>query len=75
MKDLTVIYLSEDHSVECYGMLQDNSNFLVVCEDEYEDSVWLEGNPYTGEPFKDWQEVVEVLADHYDSEIYEISAV
>ena len=61
--------------VQCYGDLEDDSNFEVVCEDESEDSTWAEGNPITDEPFKTWEEAIEVLHKYYDSNILELTAV
>jgi hypothetical protein len=61
--------------VECYGLLEENSNFEVVCEDENDDSIWCEGNTETGEPFTSWEECVEHLLGWYDSTIIEITAV
>ena len=61
--------------VECYGALEEDSNFSVVCEDEYDDDTWCDAHPVTGEPFKTWQDVVAQLSDQFESVIIEISAV
>ena len=61
--------------VECYGLLEENSNFDVVCEDEYHDACWCEGNTDTDEPFKTWEECVEFLEGSYGSTILQITAV
>lgn len=62
--------------VDCYGELQDDSNFEVVCEDEEFDSCWCDGNPKHPEYiFANWQDVVNVLVDEFDSGIVEITAV
>jgi hypothetical protein len=65
------------NGVECYGELQDDSNFHVVCENEEDDDVWLEGNPDNEEDytFSSWEEVVTVLSQFYDATIIEITAV
>jgi hypothetical protein len=60
--------------VVCYGELQEDSNFSVVCDDESDDDVWCNANPVTGNAFADWEEVVQELQKHYDSDIQEISA-
>jgi hypothetical protein len=64
---------------ECYGALEDDSNFEVVCDDEEHDFVWLVGNTNTGKPFKTWQEAADFLEDYAkdytDGLIVEISAV
>jgi hypothetical protein len=62
-------------AISCYGLLEENSNFEVVCEDEEDDSIWCEGNTETGEPFTSWEECVEHLLGWYDSTIIEITAV
>lgn len=61
------------HEVECYGELTDTSNFSVLCEDEEHDDVWVSGNPISGNPFVDWETVVEALQLHFESRIVEIS--
>ena len=60
--------------VECYGDLEENSNFSVVCEDEEDDSVWCEGRPMGGW-FTEWEDVVECLQREYSTRILEITAV
>lgn len=59
---------------ECYGELQWNSNFEVVCEDEEEDMVWCDGDA-SGDGFKTWEDVVMTLQPHFSSNILEIYAV
>jgi len=59
--------------VECYGELQEDSNFSVVCDDECDDDIWCNGNP-AGGSFVTWEDVVAGLQPHFDSEIMEISA-
>lgn len=59
--------------VECYGELEDDSNFEVVCEDEMDDGIWCEGRPMGGW-FTDWEDVVECLQREFPSRILEISA-
>jgi len=45
-------------TIETYGELCDNSNFEVVCEDEENDAVWINGNPNSEDfTFKNWDEV------------------
>lgn len=64
----------EGRDVECYGTLEEDSNFSVVCEDEYDDDVWCAGSPYPSGWFTTWEEVVSVLQKHFDSDILEIGA-
>ena len=64
------------NDIECYGELQDDSNFSVVCEDEEDDNIWADGNPDREDgTFHSWEEVVDTLKAQYDSPIVEISAV
>jgi hypothetical protein len=60
--------------VECYGTLEENSNFSVICEDAEFDDVWCYGRP-DGGWFTNWEDVVECLQREYPSRIIEISAV
>ena len=60
------------YDVECYGTLEETSNFAVVCEDEEYDDIWMIGDPLTGNPFENWEEVVIKLSKEFDSPILEI---
>lgn len=60
--------------VECYGDLEEDSNFAIVCEDEQDDNDWIEGNMQTNEPFKTWEEAVDYLNGLGWSPIVEIHA-
>jgi len=71
--ETTIIF--GEHEVVCYGTLEEDSNFSVICDDEWADDVWCNGHPVTGEPFTSWREVVESLWDCFDSPLVEISAV
>ena len=70
------VYIVEykGRDVECYGQLADDSNFSIVCDDECDDDDWTDGNLVTGDPFGTWEEVVEALQPHFQSDIVEISA-
>jgi hypothetical protein len=61
----------EGRDVECYGELEEDSNFSVVCDDEYDDDVWCDG--VAGD--LTWENVVAYLQPHFGSNILEISAV
>ena len=64
------------YEVECYGLLEENSNFEVVCDDEEDDSIWCGGNTETDEPFTSWEECVEHLVEMYfPATIIQITAV
>lgn len=64
----------EGRDVECYGEIQEDSNFSVVCDDEYDDIVWTTGDPISGDSFLTWEAVVLALQPHFESDILEISA-
>ncbi len=63
----------QGRDVECYGTLEEDSNFSVVCDDESDDDVWTDGDP-AGESFLTWEAVVATLQGHFNSDIQEISA-
>lgn len=62
-----------DCEIECYGTLEETSNFSVVCEDEEFDDIWYNGRP-DGGWFTTWEDVVECLQREFESPIVEISA-
>jgi hypothetical protein len=64
----------EGRDVECYGTLEETSNFNVVCDDEWDDDVWFNADPVTGDTFADWETVVTRLQPYFNSDILEISA-
>lgn len=72
------IIMYNDEAVECYGDVEENSNFYVVCHDEDQDGIWADGNPASENgTFKSWEEVVQVLSEQncFDSGIIEITGV
>ena len=70
------IIKKKDGEVWCYGVLQDNSNFDVICDNEAYDGIYANGNPKNdGGGFSSWQEVVNHLLNNYRHDIEEISAV
>jgi len=64
----------DERNVECYGDLCEDSNLSVVCEDEREDCVWLQGCIATGKPFTSWEEVVMHLQPYFNSDILQIES-
>jgi len=64
----------QGRDVECYGTLEDDSNFSVVCDDEFDDDVWTDGDPLSNGPFLTWETVVDTLQNYFDSDIQEITA-
>lgn len=59
----------EGRDVECYGELEEDSNFSVVCDDEWDDDTWCDG--ITGE--QSWENVVAYLQLYFNCDIIEIS--
>ena len=55
----------------CYGSIEDDSNFEVVCEDEYNDGIWAGEVGF--EP-KTWPQVCEYLEKYYDAKIEQLEA-
>ena len=67
-------HLGED--CDCYGKLEDNSNFELVFADENLDCVWAEGNPRNSEfTFSSWLEVVKILSSIHGAVPVQIEAV
>ena len=56
--------------VQCYGDLEESSNFDVVCDDGWDDDIWCIGivGPLN------WETVVSHLQLYFESDILEISA-
>ncbi len=63
------------YDIMCYGPLEENSNFHVVCEDEEFDEAWCDGNPNSEDfTFASWEEVCAELVKHFP-DIVEIEAI
>jgi hypothetical protein len=63
--------------VECYGALEENSNFDLVFDNEDDDFIWVDGNPNSSEHvFSSWEEVVNFFIDEEGmTDLIEIVAV
>ena len=55
-------------TTDCYGTIREDSNFEIVCDNEFNDGVWTD-NP----GFKNWRQVCQHLEKNYDSQIEEIT--
>lgn len=53
----------------CYGTIQEDSNFSVVCEDEYNDGIWAGDLDFYPE---NWDQVCEYLEEYYDPQIVQL---
>jgi hypothetical protein len=64
------------NGIECYGELNSSSNFHIVCEDEEDDGIWCEGNPFDPHyVFDSWEQAVSVLCHIWTGTIMQITAV
>jgi hypothetical protein len=57
--------------VECYGVLEENSNFLVLCSNEEDDFEWLSRDP---NKLRNWDDIVDHLKGK-GLEVVEISTL
>lgn len=70
-----VIIKYKGQKVYCYGKVRDDSNFEVVCDDEWHDGIYANGNPESDDyTFKNWTEVVHFLIDNYRPDIEQLTA-
>ena len=53
----------------CYGTIEWDSNFSVVCQDEYKDGIWT--GDLGCEP-ENWDQVCEYLEEYYDPKIEQL---
>lgn len=63
------IYKRKDgDTTYCYGKIEEDSNFSIVCEDEFADGVWTDN-----EKFTTWRQVCKFLENNYNTKIEQIS--
>lgn len=73
MSDATFIYNRKDGgTTQCYGTVQEDSNFDIVCDDEFNDGTYTDNN---FEDCNTWNRVCKFLEAHYDAQIEQIEAV
>ena len=53
----------------CYGTICEDSNFIICCENEYDDGTWTDN-----ENLKSWAKIAEYLEANYNSKIEQIEA-
>ena len=56
-------------TTSCYGKVEEDSNCVVVCDDENNDGIWA--GEFGFEP-KTWPQVCEYLEKYYDSKIEQL---
>ena len=61
-------------NVNCYGSLVKAKHLHVYCEDDWADGMHDNLDPNTGKPFVDWDVLITLLSQHYNSKILEIYA-
>ena len=62
--------------VDCYGVVRDNSNFYIVCDNEEYDGIWADGNPDRPDGvFRNWTEVVRVIKREYRRDLVELQEI
>lgn len=68
----TYVYNRKDGGITlCYGKIYEDSNFSVVCENEYLDGIWAGDVGFTP---KTWSQVCEYLEKYYDSQIEQLES-
>lgn len=56
-------------TTDCFGALEEDSNFDLACEDEMRDTIWADGDG-----FQTWREVCVYLEQKHCSSIEQIIA-
>ena len=72
MADKHVYIRKNGKETWCYGVIEENSNFAVVCDDENQDGVWCGDLEFTP---KNWDQVCKYLEENYDPNIEQIEVV
>ena len=74
--DIEYIYKRKDGGeTTCYGLVEEDSNFEVVCEDEELDGIYADGLDFIpeGEPFA-WWHICRYLEENYDTQIIQLES-
>ena len=53
----------------CYGIIEEDSNFSVVCNDENQDGIWCGDLEFTPE---NWDQVCKYLEENYNDKIEQL---
>lgn len=61
MEDKLIMKSQYGHEVWCYGEVEEDSNFSVVCNDEFNDAVVPGLEDEQGEPPTSWHQVIDIL--------------
>ena len=67
------IYKRQDGgTTACYGPLEDNSNFGLVCVDEDMDGIWVYRDP---DVLKTWHQICKYLEENYCDSIEQLESL
>ena len=61
----------DGETTDCYGMVEPDSNFDLVCVDEYDDGIAAD---IDGEEFNTWFKVCLYLEENYHGLVVEVTA-
>lgn len=62
--------------VECYGEIEPDSNFYIVCVEEDDDGDWINGNPNSEDgSFSTWKEAVAFFQNNWEGTVIEIGTM
>lgn len=71
MSDANFTYQRKDGGTTlCYGTVQEDSNFDIVCANEFNDGVWTDN-----ENFTTWRQVCVYLEKNYNARIEQLEAI
>ena len=75
MIDKLIMKSQYGHEIWCYGDIEEDSNFSIICDDECNDIVAPGLEDENGEPPTSWKQVIEILEKRYEfKDIEEISS-
>ena len=60
----------DNDTIDCYGTIECDSNFVITCIDEYDDGIVADIDT---EELNTWKKVCEYLEMNYDGDIVEIT--
>jgi hypothetical protein len=60
----------DDDTIDCYGTIECDSNFVITCIDEYDDGIVADIDT---DELNTWKKVCEYLENNYDGDIVEIT--
>lgn len=73
MSGKIIIHDKNNREIWCYGEVVEDSNFSLVCDNEWDDTIVPGLEDEEGNPPKTWQQVVDILFKSGFNELEEIS--